>query len=138
MLFLSFSLAAQSNENIKKGPKKERKHRIVFQLTSNDPEVHKGLMRQLGNVLDASPSTKMEIVCHGPGLEMLIKEKSTVHAKIQEFKELNVSFVACENTMKQKDIPVEAIIPEAGFVKAGIIEIVKKQEAGWSYIKAGN
>jgi intracellular sulfur oxidation DsrE/DsrF family protein len=32
---------------------------------------------------------------------------------------------------------IEKIIPEAGFVKAGIIEIVTKQEQGWSYIKSG-
>jgi intracellular sulfur oxidation DsrE/DsrF family protein len=29
------------------------------------------------------------------------------------------------------------VLPQAGYVKAGIIRIVERQEQGWSYIKAG-
>jgi intracellular sulfur oxidation DsrE/DsrF family protein len=39
--------------------------------------------------------------------------------------------------MKERNVSKEQIIPEAGFVKAGILEIVIKQEEGWSYIKSG-
>ena len=85
-------------------------HKIVFQLTSGDTNVHKMLVRQLGNVLTA---------------------------KVSELKGKGIDFVVCENTLKEKKVTKEEIIPEAAFVKAGIIEIVKKQEEGWSYIRAG-
>ncbi len=112
-------------------------HRIVFQLTSADTNVHKMLVRQLGNVLAAAPNSKIEVVCHGPGIAMLTTRQTIVHAKVSELKGKGIDFVVCENTLKEKKVTKEEIIPEAAFVKAGIIEIVKKQEEGWSYIRAG-
>ncbi len=112
-------------------------HKIVFQLTSADTNVHKMLVRQLGNVLAAAPNSKIEVVCHGPGITMLTTRQTIVHPKVSELKGKGIDFVVCENTLKEKKVTKEEIIPEAAFVKAGIIEIVKKQEEGWSYIRAG-
>jgi intracellular sulfur oxidation DsrE/DsrF family protein len=39
--------------------------------------------------------------------------------------------------MSERNVPREDILDEAGFVKAGIVHIVKKQKEGWNYIKAG-
>ena len=64
-------------------------------------------------------------------------KKSIVQEKIKQLKAKGVDFVACEFSMKERNVSMEKIIPEAGFVKAGIIEIVSKQEQGWSYIKSG-
>ena len=112
-------------------------HKIVFQLTSGDTNVHKMLVRQLGNVLTAAPNSKIEVVCHGPGITMLTTRQTIVHPKVIELKGKGIDCVVCENTLKEKKVTKEEIIPEAAFVKAGIIEIVKKQEEGWSYIRAG-
>ncbi len=112
-------------------------HKIVFQLTSADTNVHKMLVRQLGNVLTAAPNSKIEVVCHGPGIAMLTTKQTIVHPKVSELKGKGIDFVVCENTLREKKVTKEEIIPEAAFVKAGIIEIVKKQEEGWSYIRAG-
>lgn len=112
-------------------------HKIVFQLTTEDTLAHKSLMRQLNNITTIAPGTKIEVVCHGPGLSMLITGKTTVQDKMQQLVTRGVEFVACEFSMSEKNIPKEKIVPEAGFVKAGIIEIVTRQEAGWSYIKSG-
>ena len=51
--------------------------------------------------------------------------------------DLGVQFVVCENTMKQRKVTKEQLLPNTGFVKMGIGEIILKQEQGWSYIKAG-
>jgi len=112
-------------------------HKIVFQLTSADTTVHKMLVRQLSNVLSAAPNSKVEVVCHGPGITMLTTLKTIVHPKITELKGKGIEFVVCENTLAERKVTKEEIVPEAAFVKAGIIEIVKKQEEGWSYIRAG-
>jgi hypothetical protein len=112
-------------------------HKIVFQLTSGDTTIHKMLVRQLGNVLAAAPNSKVEVVCHGPGIAMLTSLTTIVHPKIIELKKKGIDFVVCENTLAERKVSKTEIIPEAGFVKAGIIEIVKKQEEGWSYIRAG-
>lgn len=114
-----------------------KQHRIVFQLTTDDTLAHKSLMKQLNNITAVAPDTKIEVVCHGPGLNMLVTGKTTVQDKILQMKNKGVVFMACEFSMSERKITKENIIPEAGFVKAGIIEIVTKQEQGWSYIKSG-
>jgi intracellular sulfur oxidation DsrE/DsrF family protein len=45
--------------------------------------------------------------------------------------------VVCENTLKNRNISKDLLIPNVEFVPAGIAEIVEKQEEGWSYIKGG-
>ena len=138
IILLLIGAIAVKAQNTKASSKQSKKtHKIVFQLSNGDPEVHKGLMRQLGHILEEAHKTKIEIVCHGPGMDMLVREKTAVHEKIQDFTKKGVVFFACENTMKQKNIEREAVVAEAGYVKAGIIYIVERQDQGWSYIKAG-
>jgi len=112
-------------------------HKVVFQLTASDTLAHKALMRQLGNMLTVAPDIKIEVVCHGPGLEMLLAAKSVVSDKIAGFAKRGEEFMACEFSMKERKVDKTQIIPSAGFVEAGIIEIITKQEKGWSYIKSG-
>lgn len=128
---LSFVSNAQKSEVANK------QHKIVFQLMSEDTLVHKILMRQLNNVLIVAPDAKIEVVCHGPGINLLVTEKTTEREKIQQFKTKGIVFAACENTLREKNIPKDKIVGEAIFVPAALIEIVTRQEEGWSYIKAG-
>lgn len=126
-LFASVSFAQDS----------ARQHRIIMQLTSGDTLVQKGLMRQLKNMKEAAPSMQLEVVCHGPGMDLLMSDRSIVQPKITEFAGKGIVFLACENTIKERNLDRTKVIAEAGYVKAGIIHIVERQEDGWSYIKAG-
>lgn len=119
-------------------PTSKAEHRIIFQLTSGDTTAHKQLMKQFANILTVSPTTKIEVVCHGAGLDMLVSDKTIVEEKVKQFAEKGVVFNACEFSIKERKVDRSKIIKSAGFVPAGIIEIVSKQEQGWSYIKAGN
>ncbi|MBK8495524.1 MAG: DsrE family protein [Chitinophagaceae bacterium] len=114
-----------------------KQHKIIFQLSIDDSLAHKALMKQLNNITTVAPGTKIEVVCHGPGLNMLVTGKTVVHEKIIQLLKKDIVFVACEFSMSERNVPKEKIIPEAGFVKAGIVEIVTRQEQGWSYIKSG-
>ncbi len=111
--------------------------KIVFQLTSNDSLVHKAVIRQFKNILKEDPTVKLAVVCHGPGIEMLMKEKTVVYPSIQELSKKGVEFVACENTMVEKKMEKIQLVDGLKYVKAGIIEVAKRQQEGWSYIKAG-
>ncbi len=111
-------------------------HKIVMQLTSGDTNVHKMVVRQIANILAAAPNSKIEVVCHASGINMLVTLQTRVQAKIIELRMKGVEFVACENTLLEKKMTKEEIIPEAGYVKVGVLEIVRKQEQGWSYIRA--
>ena len=130
---LSTAIFSQANsENLKP------EHKIIFQLTSNDTIVHKQLIKQFNNILSVSPSTKIELVCHGAGIDMLIVGKTIVEDKMKLLADKGVVFNACDFSIKERKIDRSKISSVSGFVPAGIIEIVTKQEQGWSYIKAGN
>jgi hypothetical protein len=113
-------------------------HQVVIQVSSNDTLEWKGLMNNLKH-LNAGwgYSAEFTVIAHGPGLDLLRNDKTTQQEKITKFSQLGIQFIACENTMTERKIPKELIVKEAGFVKMGIGEVVRLQEQGWSYIKAG-
>ncbi len=135
-LFLLFaaSMQAQSDAPVVVSMKK---HKVVFQLTSSDTLVHKSLVKQLHNFLTAAPNAKLEVVCHNNGITFLQQDVTKQGDKIRELKALGVDFVACENTLRERKIKKESLVKECRTVPAGVLEIVMKQEKGWSYIKAG-
>ena len=114
-----------------------KKYKIVIQLTNGDTAVHRATVKQIFNALAAAPNSKIEVVCHNNGISFLQTAKTFQGDKIKELKSKGVVFVACENTLRERKIDKTEIVPEAGFVPAGIIEVVDKQTKGWSYLKAG-
>jgi intracellular sulfur oxidation DsrE/DsrF family protein len=133
ILFFSFNLSAQTIAGTG-----TVQHRVVIQLTSNDTLVWKGLMNNIKNLKNAwGDSVSIEVVAHGSGIEFLVMAKTTQQERIAYFKSKGVVFAGCENTIAERKIPKESIIPEAGFVKSGVGEVILKQEQGWSYIKVG-
>jgi uncharacterized protein len=124
LVSLTFAAQAQSNK-------------VVFHLASEDTLVHKNLVKQLNNIMVAEPDLKIEVVCHGPGIFFLMREKSIVQGNIHDFINKGVKFAACENTMKERKIARDQVIAGALFVPSALIEIIHLQKEGWSYIKAG-
>jgi uncharacterized protein len=131
------SVSAQNSASEAPKVVSTKAHKIVFQLTSSDTLVHKAVLKQVANALIAAPNAKIEVVCHSNGIEMLTIAK-TKHAKnIAELKAKGVVFAACENTLRERKMGKTEVVSEAIFVPSGVIEIVMKQEKGWSYLKAG-
>ena len=113
-------------------------HKLVVQMVDNNPKVQNGLIKQLNNLKNGyGEEITIEVVCHGPGLDLLHKERSEYREELLALKERGIIFVACENTLKGRDIPREAIMEEFDFVPMGIGEVMEKQEQGWSYVKGG-
>jgi intracellular sulfur oxidation DsrE/DsrF family protein len=115
----------------------EGDYKIIFQVTSSDTTSHKALMKQLRNITTVAPQTQIEVVCHGPGLSLLVAESTIVGEKITEFIMQGIVFNACEFSMSERKVNPTEILEGVGYVTAGILEIVSKQQAGWHYIKAG-
>lgn len=137
-ILASFFLSAITFWGVAQTTNNKLDHRIVMQLSSNDTLSWKGLMNNLRNLKEGWGTTlTIEVVAHGPGIELLMKSKTTQLQNIQKMKALGINFYACENTMKEKKIEKGQIISESEFVKMGIGHIVERQEQGWSYIKAG-
>lgn len=113
-------------------------HKVVFQFTNaNDTNQQKAFTRQLQNLIEHWPKAKIEVVCYNNGIDYLLAAKSKHILAITELKKKGVEFVACQNTMTQRNIKPEELIAAAGIVPAGIAELIEKQEKGWAYIKGG-
>ncbi|MCE2788588.1 MAG: DsrE family protein [Saprospiraceae bacterium] len=140
-VFLTFistqSIFGQLEIPADKASKKPRPHKIVFQMVSKDTADHNAMVRQLNNILKLAPNAKLEVVCHGPGITLIQKNKSYVLDQLSVLAGKKVDFVACEFTMSQKNLKKEQLLDVCRTVPGGILEIVERQEKGWTYIKAG-
>lgn len=138
LTFISFVSTQKTYAQDTKQINKTEVHKVVFQLTSGDTTSQKSLIKQLNNLYNGFQPVQLEVVCHSAGISFLQKDKTHFAKEIKALKDKGVVFVACENTMKDKQLQKTDILEQADFVPIGLGEIVQKQEQGWSYIKAGN
>jgi len=121
-----FSSSAQSTQ------------KIVFDFVKADTADFRVMVIQIKNVLKEDPNTSMEVVCYGPGLMMLVSDKTNVTNEMEELqKNPNVSFVACANTMRRLKVEKSQLVPFAKIIPVAMLELSTRQKEGWSYIKAG-
>jgi uncharacterized protein len=114
------------------------KYRMVVDIVSADTNDHAAILRQIRNLWKELPGAKVQIVMHGKALTMVQKGEAVMEDKIAALKKEGVEFSVCRNTMKRYNLTEKDFIPAATFVPAAIAELVKKQQQGWSYIKAGH
>ncbi len=115
----------------------QQQPKVVLHLQSSDSLVHKSIVNQIGNLKKEFPQATIELVCHGPGLDFLLKKKSNYVNKFNKMALPGVTFVGCEFTMSQKHLHKEDLVPFATTVPFGLAEIVKKQQENWLYVKVG-
>lgn len=111
--------------------------KAVIDLSSGDTAVMSVTLRQLRNFRNADPAAKLELVCHGPALKLLMTDSTFFREQVVSLKKEQVEFKACGNSMKRMNIKAEQLLPESDVVPAAIVELSDKQQEGWSYIKAG-
>lgn len=112
--------------------------KIVFDFAKSDTADYRIMVLQIKNVLKEAPAATIEVVCYGPGLLMLVSDKTNVSKEMEEIQKVsNVSFAACANTMRRMNIDKSRIVPFAKTVPVAILELAALQQEGWSYIKAG-
>lgn len=116
---------------------KPKPHRIVFHLATGDPLAYRSLVGQLNNVLTYWPTAALEVVIHNRGIGFVRRDESAFEQAIQALCQKGVVFAVCTNTMKQHGLTDDQVFAEVIFVPVALAELALKQEAGWSYIKAG-
>jgi intracellular sulfur oxidation DsrE/DsrF family protein len=119
--------------------KQPRKHLIVIEVNVEGAENWSGILNNVENVRKTfeGESTDIEIVAHGKGLGLILRTNEALQDRLKKIADAGVRFVACENTMRRMNIKTEDLMPFAETVDSGVAEVVRKQEAGWSYVKGG-
>ncbi|MDF9797904.1 intracellular sulfur oxidation DsrE/DsrF family protein [Catalinimonas alkaloidigena] len=140
ILFIAFTstvMSTNAQQTAKEQVVDTKKHQVVMQVTQGDSLFQLSVISQLKNIKKALPKAEIEVVCHSQGLPMLVKNQTKVAKHIEELSQQNVTFAACENTMQRHKIKKSDLLPQATTVPSGLVEIILKQEAGWSYVKGG-
>ena len=112
-------------------------HGIVFQVSVNDPERWTGVLANAENLQKAfgPDSTHIEVVCFGKGLDMLLNTDAPLAGRIAKDHAAGMAFAACRNTLRARDLAPADLLPAVTPVDSGVAEIVRKEEAGWAYLK---
>jgi len=113
-------------------------HRVLFALLSGDASDWQVTIGNINNLIKglAPDDVEIEVVAYSQGLG-LVKNGSSMAKEVAELQEKHVKFVACQNAMRMQHVEAKDLLPGVGMVPAGIVEVVTKQEQGWTYIKAG-
>jgi uncharacterized protein len=112
------------------------KERLVIQVSDADTGKWNLALNNAKNVQQAYGADKVdiEIVTYGPGIGML-KSDSVIAKRIEEAKQTGITIVACQNTMKGMELTKDDMLPNTSYVLSGAVEIIKKQRAGYAYIR---
>lgn len=114
-------------------------HRVVFEVNVDGAEHWQGMLNNVENLQKTfgPETTEMEVVAHGKGLGLILKTNEAMRERLKVVSDAGVGFAACENTMRRLNLKREDLMPFVTTVDSGVAEVVRKQEAGWSYIKSG-
>jgi hypothetical protein len=112
------------------------KHKALIQVSDNDAQKWNLALNNARNMQDdlGPEATDLEIVVYGPGIGML-KSDSPVAKRVAEALGRGVKVVACENTMKAQKLTYDDMLPDIGYVQAGVVELMQKQQQGYAYIR---
>jgi intracellular sulfur oxidation DsrE/DsrF family protein len=113
------------------------RNRALFQVTDNDPARWNMILNNMANLREGvgSEGADIELVAYGPGILML-KADSPAKQRIAEALKSGVSVNACQHTMHGFKLAPADMLPEIGYVPSGVVEVMKKQQQGWAYIRS--
>lgn len=141
LFFLSFSIstpAALAADPVQKrqAAVHVKKHHVVFHVTDSDPVKWNQVLNNAGNLKKniGKDNVDIEVVANGPGLDMM-KLESQVSNRISDALNNGIVLMACGATMKAANLTEKDLLPGITVVPGGVIEIMQKQEAGWTYLK---
>jgi intracellular sulfur oxidation DsrE/DsrF family protein len=96
-------------------------------------------LKNVENILKTAAAegikAEIEVVCHGEGIRLVEKARTELADEVAAMANQSVRFVACENTMRERSLGREDLLPGVATVPSGAFEIVRRQQDGYSYFK---
>jgi len=114
---------------------------VVYHIDQSQMQGLKGL-RNIRNHLDVAPETKIIVVTHAEGVDLLMdgakdqKSGTEYSPLITALKSRGVRFEVCEITLKNRQLKKEQFILDADFTPSGVVRISQLQSKDrFAYIK---
>lgn len=110
--------------------------KVVIQISDGNPANWNLALSNVRNIQAdlGAANVDIEVVAYGPGIDML-KLDSPLANRVGEATAAGVKIMACENTMHGQHLTRGDMLDGIGYVKAGVVEIMLRQQQGWSYIR---
>ena len=115
--------------------------KVVYHIDQAATQGLKGL-RNIRNHLDTAPETKIIVVTHAEGVDMLMeggkeeKSKTEYAPLVSALKARGVRFEICEITLKNRNLKKEQFVLDADYTPSGVVRIAQLQaRERYAYIK---
>ena len=109
--------------------------KAVVHINFIDSERQKHGLKNVTNILKQEKGAEIEVVCHGGGIGLLVKDQTDHADDVARLIKEGVRFAACENTLRDKSILKENLLPDVTTVASGAVEVIRKQQEGFGYFK---
>ena len=116
----------------------EKKLSVVWDLSSADTTIQAAVFRQINNARAQVPDLQVEVVLHGQAIFAVMNDSLQFASRVKLAKEKGVTLAVCNNSLKRLKIYPSKFIPETKVVPSAVVELIKKQAEGWSYLKASH
>lgn len=111
------------------------KERVIVQISTPEQRTWNQALNYVENLQDlyGKDNVEIEIVALGWGIGML-KFDSPLATRVAAALKRGANLYACEVTMGRQKLTKQDMLPDIGYVRAGLGQIIKRQKEGWSYI----
>lgn len=112
------------------------RERVVVQISTPDQKMWNQALNYVDNLRDLYGADKVEVelVALGHGIGVLKMESAQGPRVADALKLGGVHISACEVTMRRQKLKREDMLPNIGYVPAGLGQIIRRQREGWAYI----
>lgn len=113
--------------------------KVVYHVNNSDGAT--GVLNNIRNHINASPTAKIVVVTHGPGIDFLVDGAKNANGNpydipVQELSGRGVEFRVCKNTIDARKLDKSKLLPETQIVQSGVAEVARLQaEEGFVYLK---
>lgn len=115
--------------------------KVVYHIDQAATQGLKGL-RNIRNHLDTAPDTRIVVVTHAEGVDLLMegakeeKSKTEYAPLVSALKARGVRFEICEITLKNRNLKKDQFILDADYTPSGVVRIAQLQaREHYAYIK---
>lgn len=116
-------------------------NKVVYHVDNAEAQGLKGL-RNIRNHLDVAPTTKITVVMHAEGVDLVMdgaqdkKSKAEYAPLVAALVSRGVTFEVCEITLKNRNLKRDQFLLEANFTPSGVARLADLQsKQQFAYIK---
>jgi intracellular sulfur oxidation DsrE/DsrF family protein len=140
-LTVGISLSMATHSAIAQQATTQEGNKVLYHVDDAQSQGIKGL-RNIRNHLDIAPNTKITVVMHANGVDLVMdgaqdnKSKAEYAPLVAALVSRGVTFEVCEITLKNRSLKKDQFLLEANFTPSGVARITDLQaQHKFAYIK---